>query len=107
MRRISSLALAIAGAALLTGGCANTLRERDSRAVNELITARGAPAATWPDMAGKNTRDADAALVADKTREPITLERAVEIAFLRSPAIRERYAELGISLADVIEASEI
>jgi cobalt-zinc-cadmium efflux system outer membrane protein len=45
--------------------------------------------------------------VAAKTREPITLDRAVEIAFLRSPAIRERYAELGISLADVIEASEI
>lgn len=106
MRRVSILALAIAGAALLSSGCANT-RVRNSDAVNNLITTRGAPAATWPDATGKATRAADADLVAAKTREPITLTSAVEIAFLRSPAIRERYAELGISQADVMEASAI
>jgi cobalt-zinc-cadmium efflux system outer membrane protein len=107
MQKAPILALAIAGAALLASGCANTPPTRDSGAVNDLITARGAPAATWPDANGKATRDVDAALVAEKTREPITVKRAVEIAFLRSPAIRERYAELGISQAEVIEASEI
>ena len=106
MRRVPFLALAIAGAALLASGCANT-RVRDSGAINELITARGAPAATWPEASNKSTRNSDADLIAAKTREPITVKRAVEIAFLRSPAIRERYAELGISLADVIEAGEI
>lgn len=106
MRRVSILALAIAGAALLSSGCADT-RARNSDAVNDLITTRGAPAATWPDANGKVTRTGDAALIATKTREPITLASAVEIAFLRSPGIRERYAQLGISQADVIEASEI
>ena len=106
MRRVSIFALAIAGAALLGSGCANT-RVRNSDAVNDLITARGAPPATWPDATGQSTRARDADLIAEKTREPITVTRAVEIAFLRSPAIRERYAELGISEADVIAASEI
>ena len=106
MRSVSILALAIAGVALLSTGCANT-RVRNPNAINELITARGAPAAIWPVASGKSTRTADADLVAAKTQEPITLASAVEIAFLRSPAIRERYAELGISQADVIEASAI
>jgi len=105
MRRVSILALAIAGAALLSSGCANN-RARNADAVNDLITTRGAPAATWPDASGQDTRTGDADLVAAKIREPITLTSAVEIAFLRSPAIRERYAQLGISQADVIEASE-
>lgn len=107
MRRVSTLALAVAGAALLTGGCANLPRARDSGAVNDLITSRGAPPATWPDAKGNATPDADATLAAVKTGEPITVKRAVEIAFLRSPAIRKRYAELGISQAAVVEASEV
>lgn len=106
MRRVPILALAIAGAVLFSSGCANT-RVRNSGAVNDLITARGAPAATWPTANGAPSRDSDAKLIADKTREPITVARAVEIAFLRSPAIRERYAELGISQAEVLAASEV
>jgi cobalt-zinc-cadmium efflux system outer membrane protein len=106
MRTVSILALALAGAALLSSGCANT-RVRDSGAINDLITTRGAPAATWPGAAGKATRASDAELIAAKTREPITVTGAVEIAFLRSPAIRELYAELKISQAEVMESREI
>ena len=106
MRSVPILALAMAGAALLISGCANT-RVQNSDAVNDLIISRGAPAATWPDATGKATPASDAELVAAKTREPITATSAVEIAFLRSPTIRERYAELGISQADVLEASQI
>jgi len=106
MRKVPILALAIAGAALLASGCANT-RVQNAGVVNELITVRGAPAATWPEAGGGSTREGDADLLAAKTRGPITLKGAVEIAFLRSPAIRERYAELGISQAEVIAASEI
>jgi cobalt-zinc-cadmium efflux system outer membrane protein len=106
MRRVSILALAIAGAALFASGCANT-RVRGSGAIDDLLASRGAPTATWPDASGKAPRNNDAELIAAKTREPITVKSAVEIAFLRSPAIRERYAELGVSLADVREASEI
>ena len=73
MRRVSTLALAVAGAALLTGGCANLPRARDSGAVNDLITSRGAPPATWPDTKGNATPDGDATLAAVKTGEPITV----------------------------------
>src|SRR4051812_13459826 len=82
------LSLALAGAALLSG-CANVPRE--SVVIDELITAHGGPAAK---------PEADADLVGARLREPITLATAVEIAFLRSPAIREKYAELGISRAE-------
>jgi outer membrane protein, heavy metal efflux system len=107
MRSVRLFALALAGAVLLTSGCVTVPRARGSGDINDLVTARGAPAATWPVGDGKHGAEPDAALIAAKIREPITAERAVEIAFMRSPAIRERYAELGISLADVIEASEI
>jgi outer membrane protein TolC len=99
MRIVHLLAPAIAGAALLTSACVAVPPARGSAAINDLIAARGAPAVIWPE--------ADAPQVAEKLREPITLERAVEIAFLGSPAIRERYAELGISMAEVLEASEL
>ncbi|MGH8309387.1 MAG: TolC family protein, partial [Steroidobacteraceae bacterium] len=40
-------------------------------------------------------------------REPLTAERAVELAFLSNPSIRESYAELGLAQADVLEASRL
>lgn len=107
MRRLQYVALAVAGAALVASGCANAPQARGSGAVNELITSRGAPAAAWPDANPKAARVSDADLVAAKTREPITVKSAVDIAFLRSPAVRELYADLGISQADVIGASEV
>jgi outer membrane protein, heavy metal efflux system len=107
MRRVHLLALAIASAALLAAGCAGTAPARGSGDINSLISARGAPAVTWPTERAGSTSDADADLLASRTRAPITVRSAVEIAFLRSPAIRMRYAELGISQADVIEASEL
>jgi outer membrane protein, heavy metal efflux system len=107
MRSLHFPALAIAGAALLMAGCASTPPARGSGDINNLIVARGAPAAAWPSDRAHSVVEADANLLAAKTSEPITVRSAVEIAFLRSPAIRARYAELGISQADVIEASEI
>jgi cobalt-zinc-cadmium efflux system outer membrane protein len=106
MSRIHHLALAIAGAALLVSGCANAPRARGSGAINDLVTAHGGPAAQWPRSDAPKP-EADAELVAAKLQHPITVATAVDIAFLRSPAIRERYGELGISQADVVAASEI
>ena len=103
MRRVLLPALAIAGAALLAGGCAST-RHDDAGAINETVASRGAPAARWPTAKAPWSADADARLIAEKTREPLSARSAVEIAFLRSPAIREAYAELGIAQAEIIEA---
>lgn len=95
MRRIRFPTLAIASLALFTGGCALT-PDRASGSIDALLKARGAP----PLGARKG-------LVTDEIREPITLRRAVEIAFLRSPVIRKTYAQLSISEADVIEAMSL
>src|SRR3954469_724841 len=97
MRRVQVLALAIAGATSLMSGCVNAPPARGTAAVNDLIAARGAPAASWPEADGKHTVDSDAALISARIRDPISVGTAVEIAFLRSPAIRDLYAELGIS----------
>ena len=106
MRRVQLIGLAVAGAALLASGCAST-RDRGGGVVDGLMKSRGAVAVTWPDASSGWSREADAALIAEKIREPITARRAVEIAFLRSPAIRQIYAELGITQAEVIEASQM
>jgi cobalt-zinc-cadmium efflux system outer membrane protein len=105
MRSIRSTALALAGATLIVSGCVTA--DRGSAAVSKAMAARGAPPITWPDARGEWSADADARLVAEKIRAPITARRAVEIAFLRSPAIRATYAELGITQAEVLEASQV
>jgi cobalt-zinc-cadmium efflux system outer membrane protein len=103
MRSVLLPALAIAGAALSAGGCAST-RVDDASEINEVVASRGAPAAHWPARKTPWSPEADARLIAEKTRAPLSARGAVEIAFLRSPAIREAYADLGIAQAEIIEA---
>jgi cobalt-zinc-cadmium efflux system outer membrane protein len=97
MRRVHFLALALAGAILSASGCAVT-RDRGAGAVNELIQARGAPAAK-----GFERTAAPATPIAT----PLAARQAVELAFERSPRVRELWAELGISTADVIAARAV
>ena len=96
MKRVLFLAPVLAGAILLVSGCA-TSRDRGAGAVNELIQARGAPAAKG---LGPPVTPATAST-------PIGVRQAVELAFERSPRVRELYAELGLSTADVIAARAI
>lgn len=91
MRRAYVFALALTGAWVLNG-CAVT-RDRGAGEVNELIRARGAPEAF---AAGKAP-----------PAESLNARQAVELAFERSPRVRELYAELGLSTADVIAARAI
>ncbi len=90
--------LACAGLALLLAGCVGTPR-RDTARIDELISARGGSVPTW------SATEADAARVSELLREPLTLERAVDLAFLRNPRIRASYAEIGIAEAELLEAS--
>lgn len=96
MKRVQFLAPVLAGAILLASGCAVS-RDRGAGAVNELIQARGAPAA----------KGFDQATTPATTATPLTVRQAVELAFERSPRVRELYAELGISTADVIAARAV
>lgn len=89
------LALAWASAVFL-GGCASVPRDRGAGAVNELLAERGAPAVDWKGAA-------DGA----PPGEALTLAQSVRLAFVRSPDIREQYAELGLATADLGEAVQL
>jgi cobalt-zinc-cadmium efflux system outer membrane protein len=101
MRRASFTALLLLGATFTLGGCAIT-RDRGSGEVDSLLEGRGVATVNWPGDA--DSAAGDARLIAEKTRQPIDVRAAVEIAFLRSPAVREIYADLGISQAEVVDA---
>jgi cobalt-zinc-cadmium efflux system outer membrane protein len=98
MAPLQRAGLACASLVILLAGCAGTPR-RDTARIDELITARGGSIPTW------SATDADAARVSELLREPLTLQRAVDLAFLRNAQIRATYAEIGIAEADLLEAS--
>lgn len=102
MKRHGFPGLVMAGLLVLLAGCASVPRERGTREIDEIIAARGVPAPAWP---GAPVSTEIGARVAELLRQPLTVERAVEIAFVRNPHIRAAYAELGIAQADVLEAS--
>ena len=93
---------AIGVAALLTG-CATVHPVLDTPQINKMLAARGAPALGWDKAAGGE----DSALVAGWLAEPLTAERAVRVAMLRSPRLQQDYARLGLARADIMEAVQI
>jgi cobalt-zinc-cadmium efflux system outer membrane protein len=100
MRIYCLWALAAAGAMVVTG-CASVPRDRGAGEVDKLLAARGAPAAHWPDG-----RDAPPAATPPAERT-LSLRQSLELAFSSSPAIREQYAELGLSAAETHEAIKL
>jgi cobalt-zinc-cadmium efflux system outer membrane protein len=105
MRSVSIPALLLLGATFTLGGCA-IMRDRGSGEVDRLLDGRGVATVAWPDGATAPAAS-DARLIAEKTSRPIDVRTAVEIAFLRSPAVREIYADLGVSQAEVIDAMSL
>ncbi|MGQ0835012.1 MAG: TolC family protein [Gammaproteobacteria bacterium] len=105
MERQSSYELVIAGLAVLASGCASVPPARGTAEIDGWIAARGGPVPAWPQ--GASADEKEAAQVAALIRDPLTVEGAVELAFLRNPDIRESYAELGLAQADVLEASRL
>lgn len=95
--------LALTGVAMLLAGCATVQPGLDPPQINKLLAARGAPELGWE----KNSSGADAALVTQWLAEPMTAERAVRVAMLRSPRLQDEYARLGLARADIMEAVQI
>jgi cobalt-zinc-cadmium efflux system outer membrane protein len=93
----------VASLAVLLAGCATVQPGLDPPQINRLLAARGAPELGW----GKNSSGADQALVTQWLAEPMTTERAVRVAMLRSPRLQEEYARLGLARADIMEAVQI
>ncbi len=103
MRRAKHRAAMAAGMAALLTGCATVHPGLDPPQINALLAARGAPALDW-----ENNRSAgDATLVAQWLAEPMTAERAVRVAMLRSPKLQQEYARLGLARADIMEAVQV
>ena len=99
MIRMNWTGLACASLGVLLAGCAGVPPQRGTAEVDKLIAARGGTAPDWP------AAERDTAEVSERLRDPLTLEGAVELAFLRNPQIRATYAELGIAEAEVLQAS--
>ncbi len=103
MRSPRNRAAVAAGVAALLSGCATVHPGLDPPQINRLLAARGAPELGWE----KNASGADQALVSQWLAEPMTAERAVRVAMLRSPRLQEEYARLGLARADIMEAVQI
>lgn len=102
-RRVSAIGMA---ALLVLGGCASVPAPDEHFArVQEAVGERAALAVEWP------LSDADAGQVERRVAallaEPLDRSRAVEVALLNSPALRARYARLGMAGADLVEAGQL
>lgn len=100
-RRASLLTLA--SVAVLLAGCATVQPDLDPPQINRLLAARGAPELGWEN----NNSIADQTSVTKWLAEPMTADRAVRVAMLRSPRLQEEYARLGLARADIMEAVQI
>jgi cobalt-zinc-cadmium efflux system outer membrane protein len=95
MPRLAFRALAGALIALLSGCAA--------------LPHRAPPDATDPAIAERlgAAPERDDAFVASLLREPLTPAAATRIALVRNPAVAQRYAELGLAHADLLETARI
>lgn len=83
--------------------CATVDPAQDAPEINRLLSDRGALALGWEtnDAAG------DEAMAQSWLAEPMTVDRAVQMAMLRSPRLQEQYGELGLARAEILEAIQI
>ena len=77
--------------ALVASGCMSVPRDRGAGEVNRLLQSHGTPLAQWPQATG--SRVAPSALPG----KVLSLQQSMELAFSRSPVIREQFAELGLT----------
>ncbi len=100
MRISFFLALAVAGAISLAG-CTSAPRDRGAAEVDALLKSRGTPAPSWP------LEKAPAQVEKAFKGQVLSLRQAVELAFTRSPTIREQYAELGLASSELSDAGKL
>lgn len=96
-------ALAAAGVAAVLSGCATTNPALDTPVINHELAARGAPPLAWD----KNRAGQDETMVHTLLAEPMTADRAVRVAMLRSPRLQSEFARLGLARADILEAVQV
>ncbi len=90
--------IALAAPALWLAGCASLPDDWGRDAAAQRVSARGL---SLPDDTASRARSAQ------WLAEPLTLDRAIQIALIHNPELRARYARLGFSAADVYEAGRL
>jgi outer membrane protein TolC len=91
--------------ALLLGGCATADEDGAFANVQALVSERTRSEISWHRDAA--SRDAADFRVRQMRAEPLKVDDAVELAFLRNPAIQARLAGIGIVEADVAQAGRM
>lgn len=101
---MTRLVSALAGATLLAG-CASVNPRPAFDEVRATVTDRSKVQPEW------SRTDSDAAAadraVANLLTPPLTVETAVEVAFLNSPTLQATFEEIGISQADLAQAARV
>ncbi|MBU8898706.1 TolC family protein [Corallococcus sp. M34] len=93
---------ALLSLALLAGGCASMQKERGHQEVAALVEARTGLKTRWDQG---TPEDAEVSRHLDTLLgEPLSSDRAVEVALLNNPALQQTYEELGVSQADMVQA---
>jgi cobalt-zinc-cadmium efflux system outer membrane protein len=88
---------------LSLGACATVSPEQDTAKIGALLADRGAPGLGWE----RNGTAADDPTAKAWLAEPMTVDRAVQMAMLRSPRLQQQYGQLGLARADILDAIQI
>jgi cobalt-zinc-cadmium efflux system outer membrane protein len=83
--------------------CAAVSPEQDTARINTLLADRGASGLGWE----RNGAVADDPTFKAWLTEPMTVDRAVQAAMLRSPRLQQQYGQLGLARADILDAIQI
>lgn len=96
---------AAAVVALLLAGCASFSSDGGFDKVSELTKDRTGQAATWrrTPSDGESAQNRANEILA----EPLTADRAVELALLNNPGLQASHADLGIAEADLVRAGRL
>ncbi len=94
---------AVSAALGLLAGCASLPRAQGLDDIHTLVEQRHGTALTWSIATTDDANNALNILLA----QPLTADRAIEIALLRNPRLQMEFARLGIAQADVFEASRM
>lgn len=103
MRRMRSAISVIVGV-LGVASCARTQPTASRREVGDLLEAGGGPADAIAAEQDEESRAQIRDRVADLMQEPLTLDRALQVAVLNNRSLRATLEELGVAQADLVQA---
>jgi len=100
-----AIALSMSAPVLVLSGCASFSADGGFTAVQQLTKERTGETPTYQRTADQ--ADSAKARVAELLKQPLTADRAVEIALLNHRGLQAGFAELGIAEADLVRAGRL